>query len=71
VLGNAIERVLDRTLCEHEDYEAHGLVWMRRQLPHITEGFIRAIESATPEARRLDLPVLNFPVTARDRLLQA
>ena len=42
-----------------------------RQLQHITGGFIRAIESATPEARRLDLPVLNFPVTARDRLLQA
>ena len=55
-----------------DDYAAHDLAWMRRHLHDIGEGFVRAIESATPEtfARRLEIPVLNFPVTARDGLLQ-
>jgi uncharacterized damage-inducible protein DinB len=55
----------------YEDYEAHGLAWMRRHLQAIAEGFVRAIESATPEtlARRLDI-ALKAPVTARDGLLQ-
>ena len=54
------------------DYEAHDLAWMRRHLHDIRAGFVLAIESATPEAlaRRLDIPVLHFPVTARDGLLQ-
>ena len=54
-----------------EDYEAHDLAWMRRHLHDIGEGFVRAIETATPDvlARRLDIRV-KFPVTARDGLLQ-
>ena len=54
-----------------EDYEAHDLAWMRRHLQQIGEGFVRAIESATPGvlARRLDIAV-KVPVTARDGLLQ-
>jgi uncharacterized damage-inducible protein DinB len=56
----------------YEAYGAHDLAWMRRHLHASSEGFVRAIESATPEAfaRRLDIPVLPFPVTARDGLLQ-
>ncbi len=55
----------------HEDYEAHDLAWMRRHLQEIGEGFVRAIESATPDvlARRLDIAV-KVPVTARDGLVQ-
>ena len=60
------------SVASYEDYEAHDLAWMRRHLQAIAEGFVHAIESATPEtlARRLDLPVLRYPVTARDGLLQ-
>ena len=56
----------------HEAYAAHDLAWMRRHLHDLGEGFVHAIERATPEAlaRRLDLPVLKVPVTARDGLLQ-
>ena len=55
-----------------EAYAAHDLAWMRRHLQEIGAGFVRAIETATPEVleRRLDLPVLRYPVTARDGLLQ-
>ena len=55
----------------YDEYEAHGLAWMRRHLQDTAEGFVRAIESATPEtlARRLDIAV-KAPVTARDGLLQ-
>ena len=54
-----------------EDYEAHDLAWMRRHLQEIGQGFVRAIETASPDvlARRLDLAV-KAPVTARDGLLQ-
>jgi uncharacterized damage-inducible protein DinB len=54
-----------------EDYEAHDLAWMRRHLQEIGEGFVRTIETATADvlARRIDIAV-EFPVTARDGLLQ-
>ena len=54
-----------------EAYAAHDLAWMRRHLQEISAGFVRAIETATPDvlARRLDLAV-KAPVTARDGLLQ-
>jgi uncharacterized damage-inducible protein DinB len=54
-----------------EDYAAHDLAWMCRHLQEIAEGFVRVIETATPDvlARRLDIAV-KVPVTARDGLLQ-
>jgi uncharacterized damage-inducible protein DinB len=60
-----------QSLESREDYEAHDLAWLRRHLQEIAEGFIGAIQTATPEvlARRLDIAV-DFPVTARDGLLQ-
>lgn len=66
IQGNPPESVASR-----EDYEAHDLAWMRRHLHEIGEGFVRVIETATPDvlARRLDIAV-EFPVTARDGLLQ-
>jgi uncharacterized damage-inducible protein DinB len=56
----------------YEDYAAHDLAWMRRHLHDVNQDFVRAIESATPQAlaRQLDIPVLSFPVTAYDGLLQ-
>jgi uncharacterized damage-inducible protein DinB len=53
------------------DYEAHDLSWMRRHVQQTGQGFIQAIGAATPEslARRIDIAV-DFPVTARDGLLQ-
>jgi uncharacterized damage-inducible protein DinB len=44
---------------------------MRRHLQEIGEGFVHAIQTATPEvlARRLEIAV-DYPVTARDGLLQ-
>jgi uncharacterized damage-inducible protein DinB len=54
-----------------EVYMAHDLAWMRRRVPELGGGYVRAIESATPErlSRRLEIAV-KYPVTARDGLLQ-
>jgi uncharacterized damage-inducible protein DinB len=54
-----------------EAYAAHDLAWMRHRLHELGGGYIRAIESATPESlsRRLEIAV-KYPVTARDGLLQ-
>ena len=59
------------SVASRDEYEAHDLAWMRRHLQQIAEGFVRAIETATPDilARRLDIAV-KVPVTARDGLLQ-
>jgi uncharacterized damage-inducible protein DinB len=54
-----------------ETYEAHDLVWLRRNLQETAAGFIRVIETATQEvlAHRLEIAI-TVPVTARDGLLQ-
>jgi uncharacterized damage-inducible protein DinB len=54
-----------------ETYEAHDLVWLRRNLQETARGFVRVIGTARPEilARRLEIAV-KVPVTARDGLLQ-
>ena len=56
----------------YETYAMRDLAWLRRQLQQVSQGFVAFITSATPEAvaRPLEMPVFNFPVTARDGLLQ-
>ena len=54
-----------------ETYVAHDLAWMRQRLQELGGGYIRAIESATPESLALRLEIaVKAPVTARDGLLQ-
>jgi uncharacterized damage-inducible protein DinB len=56
----------------YEAYAARDLAWMRQHLRQLSERFIAFIESASPEAlaRPLEMPVFDFPITARDGLLQ-
>ena len=56
----------------YEAYAARGLGWMRQHLQQLNGRFIGFIDSASAAnlARPLELPTFNFPITARDGLLQ-
>jgi uncharacterized damage-inducible protein DinB len=55
-----------------EHYEAHDTAWFQGHVQTLGDGYLSLLGRSTPERlqRTLDIPWFDFPVSARDGLLQ-